>query len=241
MIRSVVVITLLIGIAFSAQSQETPKGKTKTITRINIPGTFLVDLGLNFALSAPDNFDHGFWGSRTVNLYYQYPIRIGKSSFSAVPGMGLGLERFKLTNNYTLSPNPGTDGTYALIPATDLVPDIKKSMIVANYFDIPFEIRFDANPDDVSRSFNMAVGGRVGFLFDASTKIKYREDSETKILKDKQNHGLNDIRYGLYTRIGIGGFNWFFFYNTSSLFKTDQGPDKTDMNTITAGISINGF
>ncbi|MEQ8423346.1 MAG: PorT family protein, partial [Cyclobacteriaceae bacterium] len=72
-------------------------------------------------------------------------------------------------------------------------------------------------------------------------KIKYKEDGEVKKVKDKQSHGLNDIRYGLYTRIGIGGFNWFFMYNASSLFKTNKGPEMTEMNTFTAGISINGF
>ncbi len=114
-------------------------------------------------------------------------------------------------------------------------------MIVANYFDIPVEIRFDTRPDDIARSFNIAVGARAGVLLDAFTKIKYKQNGETKVIKDKQNHGLNDIRYGLYTRIGIGGFNWFFMYNSSSLFKTGEGPDMTTMNSFTAGISINGF
>jgi hypothetical protein len=239
MIRSVVVFVLFIGISFSALSQE----NQKRATRINIPGTFLVDIGVNRGLSAPQNFEQGFWGSRTLNLYYQYPIRIGHTKFSVVPGLGLGMERYKLTNNYTLSSKPGTDGTYALVKAdtTLLYPGTKKSMIVANYFDIPVEIRFDSRPEDISRSFNLAVGARAGVLIDGFTKIKYKQDGESKIIKDKQNHGLNDIRYGLYTRIGVGGFNWFFFYNSSSLFKTDKGPEKTTMNTFTAGISINGF
>lgn len=235
MIRGAIALVLLLGIAVSGLAQETAK---KT-TRVNIPGSFLVDLGVNTPLSAPAKFDHAFWGSRTVNLYYQYPIRISNTNFSLVPGMGLGLERFKLNDNRTIASGPGTDGTFGF--DTLAISGLKKSMLVANYFDIPVELRFDSRPDDISRSFNLAVGGRFGVLLGGATKIKYKQDGETHVIKDKQSHGLNDIRYGFYTRIGIGGFNWFFMYNSSSLFKTDKGPEKTTMNTFTAGISINGF
>ncbi|HRK53049.1 MAG TPA: outer membrane beta-barrel protein [Cyclobacteriaceae bacterium] len=237
MIRSAVVFIFLVGISFSAFSQET----SRKSTRVNIPGSFLIDIGVNNGLNAPDNFDTGFWGSRTINLYYQYPFRLWETKFSIVPGAGLGMDRYKLTNNFTLNPTPGTDGTYALVNSATLYPGTKKSMIVANYFDVPIELRFDSNPDDISRSFNVAAGVRGGVLLDAFTKIKYKEDGETKTIKDKQNHGLNDIRYGFYTRIGIGGFNLFFQYNTSQLFKVDKGPEKTSMNAFTTGISINGF
>jgi len=239
MVRSLVALTLLLGVGFSAMAQE----NSKKATRINIPGSFLIDIGVNRGISTPQNFEQGFWGSRTVNLYYQYPIRIGHTKFSLVPGAGLGLERYKLNNNYTLNAKPGTDGTYALVKADTsiLYPGTKKSMIVANYFDVPIEIRFDSRPEDLSRSFNLAIGARAGILIDAFTKLKYKQDGESKILKDKQNHGLNEIRYGFYTRIGVGGFAWFFHYNSSALFKTDKGPNKTTMNTFTAGISINGF
>lgn len=239
MIRSVLVLVLFGCLSFSVLAQEV----SKKTTRVNIPGSFLVDIGVNNGVNAPSKFETGFWGSRTLNLYYQYPIRIMESKFSLVPGMGFGFDRYKLNNNYTLSSKPGTDGTYELISAdsTALFPGTKKSMIVANYFDIPVELRFDTRPEDISRSFNVAVGARVGVLLDAFTKIKYKEEGETKVIKDKQNHGLNDMRYGMYLRLGIGGFNWFVQYNSSSLFKTDKGPDKTTMNTFTAGISINGF
>ncbi|MBX2910882.1 MAG: PorT family protein [Cyclobacteriaceae bacterium] len=237
MIRSVAVFFLLVGVSFAAFSQEAAEKPTK----VNIPGSFLVDIGVNNGLNAPANFKTGFWGSRTLNVYYQYPMRLWKTKFSLVPGAGFGMDRYKLTNNFTLSPGPGTDGAYALVGASTLYPGTKKSMIVANYFDVPVEIRFDSNPSDVSRSFNVAAGVRGGVLLDAFTKIKYKEDGEVKIVKDKQNHGLNDIRYGFYTRIGIGGFNLFLQYNTSQLFKTGKGPEKTNMNTFTTGISINGF
>jgi len=237
MIRSVVVFVIMICASLSTFAQE----KEKKAARPDLPGSFLIDFGFNTGISSPDNWSEAFWGSRTVNLYYQYPFRFGRSKFSFVPGLGLGMERFKMDNNFTLSSDPGPDGNYELIPTDAPTFEVKKSMIIANYFDIPVEFRFDTHPEDIARSFNFAVGARAGFLFDGLTKVKYKEEGENKIRKDKQNHGLNEFRYGFYTRIGIAGFNVFMHYNTSPFFEKDKGPDMTKMNTMTIGISLNGF
>src|SRR5580765_4036545 len=102
---------VLVCIIYSAQAQE----KQRKAYRPDIPGFFLVDFGFNFPLSRPNNFSQGFCGSRTLNLYYHYPIQIGQSKFSYNPGAGFSFERFKMTNNYTLPQVPGSDGSFALI------------------------------------------------------------------------------------------------------------------------------
>ena len=238
MSRSLVVLLSLITISFNLFSQEKPK----KAARPNIPGSFMIDLGVNRAIDKPNNFKQGFWGSRTLNLYYQYPIRMGRSHFSFSPGVGTSFERWLFTNDYVLADT--TDNSideFLLVPGKEFFTGTKKSMLVANYVEIPLEFRFDTAPEDIARSFNVAIGGRVGYLFESKMKVKYREDGETKILKDKQNLGLSQIRYGVYTRIGVGAFNIFGFYNLTPLFEKDKGPDKTTMNSYTVGISINGF
>ncbi len=236
MIRRVFVLFWFVLVSISAWSQS-----TKKVARPDIPGSFVVDFGFNRGRLTPPNFSQGFWGSRTVNFYYQYPLRIARSKFSFVPGIGLSLERFKLTNDYTLPRSKDPDGTYPLVPANTFYPGAYKSMIVANYFEMPVGFRFDTHPEDISRSLNISLGGRIGALYDGFTKIKYSEAGETKKVKDKQSHGLNTIRYGLYGRFGIGGFNIFTFYNLSPLFAPNKGPASTQMNTWTIGISVNGL
>lgn len=215
--------------------------KINKAARPDIPGSFMVDIGLNRGVSSPETFKQGLWGSRTINLYYQYPLRFGRSKFSFNPGMGVSLERYKLKNKFSINPVKDSEGTFALYSTDTVFTGVKKSMVVANYFEIPIEFRFDSKPEDIATSFNFAIGARGGILFDAFTKIKYKEDGETKVLKNKQNHGLSPFRYGVYTRLGVGGFNLFFMYNLTPLFEKDKGPDKTTMNTFTTGISINGF
>jgi hypothetical protein len=114
-------------------------------------------------------------------------------------------------------------------------------MIVTNFIDVPLEFRFDTNPNDPGRSFHVAIGGRVGYLYDSFDKIKYRSDGETKKIKDKQNFNLSDFRYGASFKIGAGNFTLFSYYNFSPVFREDKGPEQTDMKNFTVGISISSF
>lgn len=110
-----------------------------------------------------------------------------------------------------------------------------------NYFDIPMDFRFTLNPDDPNRSFKVTIGGRFGVLYDSFRKFKYREDGETKKLKDKQDYNLNPIRYGVSLKVGMGNFHLFSYYDFSPKFETDLGPSKTDMTNLVFGISISAF
>lgn len=242
------VSALFIVFAFAAFGQEETKPRS---TRPNIPGTFLVDLGINRALNTESSWKQGFWGSRTLNLYYQYPIRIGRTKFSFNPGIGVSLERWKFTDGATLIDTVELTGTqpsveqveqYNLLSPTRIYPQLaRKSQLVTNYLEIPIEFRFDTHPEDIARSFNVAIGGRVGVLLDSFTKVKYRDEGETVKVKNKMNYGLNPLRYGVYTRIGLGGFSWFAFYNLSEMFEKGKGPEGKDINSLTIGISVNGF
>jgi hypothetical protein len=225
------ILTLsLIFITFNLLAQ-TAKPKT----RPDLPGTFLVEFGFNRAQDTPDKFSTGFWGSRTVNLYYQYDLRILKSRFSLVPGLGLGMERYKFKNNYTL----GYEGDVLTMDKTSL--NIKKSQLITNYLDVPIELRYTSNPENPNRSFKMAAGFRAGLLISSFTKLKYDDDDETIKVKTRRDWNLNPYRYGIYGKIGTGNFNIFWYQNLSTLFKAGKGPDEHDINTATFGISIGGF
>lgn len=210
----------------------------------DIPGTFTLELGLNNALDAPSRFDAALWGSRTINVYYQYEFRIMKSKFSLVPGIGLSLERFKFKNGAMLGYD-AEDSLKLLLPAETTMTGLKKSQLVTNYLDLPVELRFSSNPSDPGRSFKAAIGGRIGYMYDAFSKIKYSENGETKQLKDKQDWNLTRFRYGVYTKLGIGNFALFGYYNLTPLFEEGKGPYEqniaTDFQTVTVGISLSAF
>jgi hypothetical protein len=244
MIKKLAGIVILSSLSFAAFSQDTSVKKNSG--RPDIPGIFSVELGVNGHSGAPSNFKTGFWGSRTMNVYYQYEFRLFNSAFSVLPGIGLSMERFKFKNNYTLDYTSNTSDEIILIPpANASVPNIRKSQLITNYLEIPVEIRFSTKPDDPSRSFKISVGGRVGYLYDSFTKVKYKENGEIKKIKDKQNFKLTELRYGLTGRIGFGDFSLFGYYNLTPLFQEGKGLQENgkyqDFNTFTIGISLASF
>jgi hypothetical protein len=218
--------------------------------RPDIPGAFVVEILVNSDLNGPDQFDLGLWGSRTANIYYQYPIRLFKSRFSVVPAVGLSLERFKLKNLGSFGfDDQDSVRIFSPTEVASRFPGIKKSQLVTNYIELPIELRYSSNPDDPNRSFIAGIGARIGYMYDSFSKVKYRDDGETKKLKDKQNFDLNDLRYGVFAKVGIGNFSLVGYYNLTNLFKDGKGPGVTggpngvvtDFNTFSIGISLSSF
>lgn len=240
---------ILFALSFAAAAQISEPGAESAYTapknggRPDIPGTFTLELGLNNALNAPDRFDAALWGSRTMNVYYQYEMRIAQSKISIVPGIGLSLERFKFKNGAMLGYQ--NDSLKLLLTNETPMTGLKKSQLITNFLDLPLELRFTANPSDPARSFKIAFGGRIGYLYDSFSKIKYKADGETKQYKDKQDWNLNRFRYGVYTKIGLGNFNLFGYYNLTPLFEEGKGPAENgvvnDFQTVTVGVSLSAF
>jgi hypothetical protein len=264
MIKKLASIALLLTVGYNAMAQSA--SATVKSRRPDIPGTFTVDIGVNRLTDKPNNLKYGFWGSRTINLYYFYDTRIGKSKFTFHPGIGLGMDRFKLirAEHYTTSdtitrnnPTLAFDnlGNTTFVDAAHYIYDsdtlnqidwsgsysTKKSMVALNYLDIPIEVRFNTNPDDPARSFKVAVGGRIGYLLGSHTKIKYKEDGELKKLKTNQNYNLNPFRYSVYMKVYLGNFSLFGYYNLNTMFKDNKGPSQTQTSYYTVGISLSSF
>jgi hypothetical protein len=245
MTKKVLFFVLFSSLTFAAFAQTDLEPAKKKKGRPNLPGTFAIDLGFNFP-SEKSGFNTNVFGSRTLNIYYYYDYRLGNSNFSVHPGIGFGLERYKFSNDKTVGyvPGPNSNDVIEMIPASDVIPNassLKKSGFITNYIDIPLEVRYSTNPDDPGRSFKMSLGFKFGVLYDSFTKLKYREDGETKKLKDKQNYELNPIRYGALFRVGIGGFSLYANYTLSPLFQDKKGPEGAEINNFTAGLTLAVF
>jgi hypothetical protein len=268
MIRKLASLALFLTLTYSAIAQSTETRKTK---RPDIPGNFALELGLNRLTEKPMGLKYGLWGSRTLNVYYQYEMRILKSKFSFHPGIGFGMERFKLQsykhpfltsdgrdttrtiNNPTLIYDALGNSTFVDAPHYiydgDTLGQInysgsystKKSMLTLNYIDVPVEFRWSSNPDDPARSLKIAVGGRVGYLINSHTKLRYREDGDIKKIKNHDDFHLNKFRYGVSMKVYFGNFSLFGYYNLNPLFKEGKGPGQTEAQSYTIGFALSSF
>ena len=242
MFKKLVIFVLFVAFSSTGFAQSETKTVESKKGRPDIPGTFAIDLGLNFP-SEKAGFNTNPFGSRTLNIYYYYDLQIGKSSFSIHPGFGFGLERYKFNNDKTLGYVSPTSSEITMVPVSEVVEgsSLKKTSLITNYIDVPLEVRFSANPDDPGRTFKMSLGFKFGVLYESFTKIKYRDNGETKRLKDKQNYNLNPIRYGALFRIGFGNISLYANYTLSPLFENGKGPDRAVINNFTAGFTMAVF
>jgi hypothetical protein len=241
---------LLFALATFGQTETAPATGTTTpakrYSRPDIPGTFAIEIGVNNAAGKPEKFDLGFWGSRTINLYYSYDLRLFKSRMSLVPGIGLSLERFKFRNENVMQVYPNGDSLAFRTADAAGYPGLKKSMLITNYVDVPVELRYSSRPDDPTRSFKIGIGYRVGYMIEAYTKLKYTQDGETRKLKDSQSFHLQRFRHGVFAKIGLGNISLFGYYNLTPLFESGKGPVEKkvaspDFNTFTLGLSFASF
>src|SRR5690606_33690517 len=117
--------------------------------------------------------------------------------------------------------------------------EISVNTTAINYLDIPLEFRYHLNKNDYSKGFRFALGGKVGFLMNAHTKVEITEPSGlTKKIKTRQDLGLSPIRYGVYSRVGLAGFNLWAYYGLNQVFKEGQGPFATEATQFNFGISV---
>jgi hypothetical protein len=230
---------IVVGLFFStAALAQTREGSP------DFPGQLIVDLGVNRFDGTPDNMSIRFLGSRVFNIYYMHEIRLGESRFSFNPGIGIGTEKFSFRNPYTLRTDPTQDPRQVNVMAIEELTgleeaNVNRSVMGTNYVDIPLEIRFHTNREQFRRGFWFALGGRVGYLFDADTKIVFDDlGGRTNRLQLKENYNLNRFRYGAHVRLGIRSFNIWGAYYLSPLFRENRGPAGQNTNVFNFGLSL---
>ncbi len=238
---------------FSAFAQEaTPKNNKANRTgkliqekagRPDIPGDLMIEFGYNWVQDHPPGYSFKTPGSRTFNVYYLYEMNIGESSFSFHPGIGFGTEKYAFDKNITLGYGMDSLGNSEVqfVPLDSIYgagTSFKKSQFNTNYIDIPLEFRWRSKKYDPRGSFKVTIGGKIGYLFDSKTKVKYDQNGETKKTKQKEKFELSSLRYGIYAKIGFGGFGAYYYYSFSDLFNKDKGPMGTTMYPMTFGLYL---
>lgn len=230
-----------------AQESET-KAKSPIGGRPNIPNDLNIEFGFNLLTNRPADIETNFIGSRTFNVSYQFPINIlgDKSGFTLNPGFGIGTDKYQFANDQNLFINPtlGAESS-RLLGVTEVYGktiSINKNNLAVNYLEIPLELRYHINKNNYSKSFRFSIGGKVGYLYNAHTKISYESDAMgTRKIKDSQNFGLEKIRYAVSIKAGSPGFYvWGNFY-LNDVWQAGRGPFATEASQINFGLAVSVF
>jgi len=232
LMRKCILVLLLIIIINDLNGQDTER-----LSRPDLPGDLLIDIGFNFVPDMPDTLDIGFWGSKSLGLYYsRYVPLFGKLSFH--PALGLGLEKYNFRDdNVTL----GFDDENQVIPV-DISPlEPAKSKLAITYLDFQAEFRFYPKGTDRGDGFFIGAGGSAGLRLASHTKVNFEDDGNLVKEKTKRSFNLSVIRYSAHGRVGWRGINFFYKAYLSNLFDAGEAPLNENSTTFTIGLSLNGF
>lgn len=221
-------------------------GFSSMAQRPDLPGHMIFDFGLNSWSNSPVGAEMDLWRSKTLNITYLYDLPIGDGNLTFTPGIGLSMEKFAFDNNTTLTSTINNSGARAIgVAQLETIyinaRDFKRSKLATNYVDVPLEFRWYARPGNYGQGFRVAVGGKVGMLYSSYTKVKMEDQArDPRMVKDRQEYGLNPFRYGIITRVGWGGVGFFSYFELSNKFDNPPpGADRT--KTFTFGVSLTGF
>ncbi|MDN3203020.1 porin family protein [Algoriphagus sediminis] len=227
-----------------AQDQESRIPKTPIGGRPNIPSDLSVEFGFNQLTNRAEDLGVRFFRSRTFNVYYQYPINIfgDNSGFVLKPGIGIGTDKMAFQENKNLFNNPdlGPESSQ-LLELTEVFGDnirIKNNTFAANYIDIPLDLVWHLNKSNYTSGFRASVGGKIGFLYNAHSKITFTDaNGLQRKVKDSQNYGLEKIRYGISVKAGTPGFYAWGYFGLNQIWQTGLGPDNSRASQINFGIA----
>lgn len=205
-------------------------------------GSLMIDVGSNFFITHPSNMALNYFGSRFFSGSIYYNIPLGNSHFVVSPGIGMSLNRYAFKNVNSILVRDKKSRNTVLEKGSTHFPQSSKITHVAlnmRYMDLMLEAKFNANKQEPKRGFFVALGGKVCWLWRASTVVTYKEDNAVKKQKNLENFNLNKTRLGGYARLGWGRFGLCYTCIFSSLFQEDKGPDNAiQTSSITLSVDL---
>lgn len=231
--RSYLTIVLAFALSFTAIAQD--KEAKTLLDRPDLPGKLILDYGYNFLQNNPSNFGNKAFESKSVGLHYVrefFPI----NNISISAGAGFGFEKLSFTGGNVLGYDNNDVLTYE--PSDEV---IKKSKLATTYIQIPVDIRYYPGGEGNGTRFFVGVGGYVGYLIDAHSKVSFL-NTNTKLRKERGDFNLNEFRYGLTMKLGFDSFHLIGKYDLSEIFKSNNSPlDNGNANMWSIGFAIDTF
>jgi len=209
----------------------------RELSRPDIPGELMVDVGLNYLSEEPSELNQQGWLSKSLGLYYTKRKMLG-GRFAFNFGLGFGLEKLDFGANQTLVQD-GDEVRVGDSPFDISDSEIQKNRLAITYLDVPLEMRFYPRGTLEGEGLFIGVGGIAGLRLNAHSKWKYSEDGSDRVQKLSGSFDLNRVRYGYQVRFGYRGTHLFFKQYLSDVFNSTI--EDTNPRMFSVGINFSGF
>lgn len=181
--------------------------------------------------SGDDNYALNTWRSNIFTVGPAYKTRLAGPLFIKY-GLEISFSDYFLKGDHELNQN-GSATTYDPVGAE--VKDLEKSKLNTTFLNAPVMLMLVSGDPEDEDGFTLGVGGYVGYLLGANTKLEYEDQSGDCIdTKRRGDFNLNEFEYGFQAQLGVKGFNLFARYAASQFFNTSASAP--GLNGISFGV-----
>ena len=181
-----------------------------TLQRDNVSG-----IGTEFPELKNNNSIH-------IGFNTQWGIKTFSGKWRLWAGFQYDVLNYRFSNsNVRLLPNQSVFNT-----ALDSGNNSDKSKIVVNYIGIPLSFGYQSKAKDADEGFSIRAGVVAGYRVRTHTKVKLDNNKTTK---DFDDFNMNDFLITPFVQASFNNIGIYFRYNTSMLFKDNQGPRYSGM------------
>jgi hypothetical protein len=211
---------------------------------------FMFELGYDNWANKPDSANiQGF--NHSLNFYFMmdFPFQSDKR-WSMGVGLGLGSGQIYFNKTYPQIANYNIPTLSFALSAggsgngTGSGADhYKRFKLVTNYLEIPVELRFAVDPENMDKSWKVAVGTKIGYLIAAYTKAVDPEDVTGRVLahvieKESSKQYFSSFKFAPTIRVSKGVFGVFGQFQVNSQTNSTSG---SSVFPFSAGVVLSGL
>ena len=188
---------------------------------------FILSFHLDQWLDAPSDVDQQLF-SLGVDSYIMYDYKIGKSPISFA--WGYGFSSFNVHHNGFFQRDSINGELFTNLHAYPEDYSFQKNKHSATFVEIPLELRLRTRGKN---KFKFFVGGTAGYL--VNYHYKHKADGKKVKVFDKDEMGVNQLRYGVTAKIGFNGWSLSGFYSLTPFFEEGEG---VEMIPLSLGVTF---
>lgn len=220
--------------------EKVKKDWSKVVLKNRAADHFMFQFGIDNWSGAPDSVNiKGL--SRSYNIYFMFDF-VFKTDPRWSVGLGAGVGS---SNIYFDKTNVDVKSRATALPFKDVSNEdhFKRSKLNLTHLEAPVELRFSTNPENMDKSWKLAIGAKVGTLMGAHTKYKNLQNKDGQAInpytmKESSKNFFNGTKLAGSFRAGYGNISLFGQYQITTVLKEGAG---AEMRPYSIGITLSGL
>ncbi len=223
-----------------AQLENKPAQQKKDWSKVDLSKRasdhLLIQFGYMNWTKTPDSINtNGFHRQFNMYFFFDFPFKTNPK-ISAALGAGFGAD-----NMFFEKTTIDLNRPVGIIFKPDSITQYKRYRLATTYAEIPLELRYSSNPENMNKGFKLALGAKVGLNFNSHTRARVDRDSTGLggyVIQINNKAAFNNTRIVGTFRAGYGNFTLYGTYGFTGVFNESRGPI---VKPWSIGLTISGL